>query len=797
MRLLPLIPLAVSLQATAPPKTLRAQRLTGAIRLDGRLDEGCWTQASVLSDFTQLTPMLGAPSAKHTEVQVLFDDRFLYVGARMHHPKGRADVVRQVHRRDQSSASDWFALFLDSAHDHLAAFSFMVNAAGVQRDGVHFDDGSDDWSWDGVWASAVSVDEGGWTAELQVPLSLLRFHNAGGSLSWGANFGRRDEGAARETSYWYSPPRGENAWVSRFHHLVGLEGLQPQARREWIPYLSVQNKFETAQAWDDRGWTARVGLDAHLGVSSNTQLDLTLRPDFGQVEVDQAVLNLTTVETFFPEKRPFFLEGMEIFKVPFPTLFYSRRLGQGVAGPAPDQDVVDWPLAQEIAAAGKFTTKLPGGLALGVLGAGVEAARGTVRDVHGDPVEVEVAPYTSAAVARATQSVDGRGSYVGAFASYLSQSGPTGRTAGVGALDGAWKSPGRSTRVEGVFAHSAAGPKGSLERGDFLKVHGVTAWGSGWNLDANAFTVAKAFNPNDLGYLDRPDRNGFTFDLDRRWDSQRGAFRNPMLRLTYCEFRDRSGGKPYTKYWESWGKVETTREWAFFAGAGVMATVFDDRELRTFADPVKKYLRIPSAHWVFAGLDTPPNAVWTLSLQWNRVGREGGPKDEVQLVQALKPMSRLELRLETAYTHSQGEWHWLETQGTTPIVGTRKLSQLDQVTRVAYAFSPTLTVQFFSQWLAGNWAFRDLRSYVDDDTLAPGAVAQGPAAASDRLWSLNLITRWEFRPGSALYAVYTHGAWTDALINDRGTLSPANDLPMLRHLPSDDVVQVKLSWLFR
>jgi hypothetical protein len=149
------------------------------------------------------------------------------------------------------------------------------------------------------------------------------------------------------------------------------------------------------------------------------------------------------------------------------------------------------------------------------------------------------------------------------------------------------------------------------------------------------------------------------------------------------------------------------------------------------------------------------------------------------------------------YTYVHGEWHWLETQGTTPIVGMRRLSQLDQVVRLSYAYSPSLTFQVFSQWLAGNWRFTDLRRYVDDFTLAPGATSDSPLATSDRLWNVNLITRWEFRPGSSLFVVYTHGAWTGDLVNDRGTLSPRRDLALMKGLPSDDAVQVKLSWMFR
>ncbi len=176
---LPALCLALALPAVEAPRRLEARRTAQPIHLDGRLDEEAWAAAPVLREFTQYSPQLGAPSRKRTEVRILYDAHNLYVGARMHHPPGSAAVVGQVHRRDQSSSSDWFGILLDSPHDHRTAFTFLVNASGVQRDGLQFDDRSEDWSWDGVWSSAVSVDADGWTAELQIPLALLRFERGG------------------------------------------------------------------------------------------------------------------------------------------------------------------------------------------------------------------------------------------------------------------------------------------------------------------------------------------------------------------------------------------------------------------------------------------------------------------------------------------------------------------------------------------------------------------------------------------------------------------------------------------
>lgn len=182
-----------------------------------------------------------------------------------------------------------------------------MNAAGVQKDQIIYDGSTFDSSWDGVWESAVSVDAGGWSAELKIPLSLLRFKEGSGPQTWGINFSRTDQGVLCESSRWLVVPRGDSGFVSRFPDLSGLEGLAPQPRREYAPYLGTARKFETARSYDDRGSDTRAGLDARWSLNTHAQVDLSVRPDFGQVEVDQAVLNLGTVETFFPEKRPFFL----------------------------------------------------------------------------------------------------------------------------------------------------------------------------------------------------------------------------------------------------------------------------------------------------------------------------------------------------------------------------------------------------------------------------------------------------------------------------------------------------------
>jgi len=802
LALVSLTPLA----AQAEAKGLNAVRIQSPLKLTGGLDDPRWQQAPVASGFTVQWPEFGKTAQLPTEVRVLYDAHFLYIGARMHHPKGQAKVIHRVHRRDQDSMSDWFGVYVDSLHDRRTAFGFLVNAAGVQRDILYYNDTWADSSWDGVWECAVSRNADGWTAELKIPLSLLRIKADSGPQTWGINFSRVDQGTARESSFWALAPRGVNAFVSNFPQLTGIEGLAPKRRQEWIPYVSLQRKFETAQDFDDRKGKGRVGLDAHVGLNSHSQLDLTIRPDFGQVEVDQAVLNLGTYETFFPEKRPFFLEGMELFQLPGPQLFYSRRIGRGAAEPelSAGEKILDRPLATEITAAGKYTARFGNGFNLGLLGASVEPARAEILRADGKREDRQVNPLTNYGVVRAQQLLDDRGSYVGGMATWMHQAGVGTRVAQLQAFDSIYKSQDRSTITEVTLARTQAGVKSEEETGHRERLRLNRQWSNGFSIEFQAINASRNFNPNDLGYLNRADEQRAYLGLGKRWDKPFGSLRNREVGLNLNTARDQAG-HVFQREIGGWARTDFANFYSLFGNAGVVLPAEDDRELRTFSDPVKKYLRRERIPWVEAGFDTPGNRPWYGRVSVSRGWHEGGVSTDGHLFQSIKLNSRWEIQLDSSWVRDNGERGYVDPadgtpEGTAPVVGLRRLGQFNQTVRVAYAFSPTLTFQLFSQWLAANWNHRDLQHYVNDWTLAPGlpsGALQPTTAFSDRLWNLNMITRWEFRPGSTAFLVYTHGASTDALINDRASLSPRRDLSVLRHLPSDDLVQVKLSWLFR
>ena len=390
----------------------------------------------------------------------------------------------------------------------------------------------------------------------------------------------------------------------------------------------------------------------------------------------------------------------------------------------------------------------------------------------------------------------------------MRQAAPDGREAQVHALDGVYRSADKSTVTEFTLAHTQAGLRSDPEpmEGWRGRLNISRRWRSGWAAGLTAVNASSGFNPNDLGYLNRADEQRLNLDLERRWDRTFGVLRNLEVGVNGGIARNQAG-HVFQREAMLYARTDFTNFFALWAHLGAAFSVDDDRELRSYyrEEPVTKYLRTSQIPWASLGFDTPGNRPWYLRAEAERAWHDGGPTTSLSVYQAIKLGSAIELQLDTTVSRSEGEQKYISppqkyADAAAPMVGLRTMGQLNQTLRVAYALSPTLSIQFFSQWLDANWAYRDIQHYVDDRTLAPGltpGLASVTTASSERVWNVNLITRWEFRPGSAFFLVYTHGTYTDALINDRASISPRHDLPMLRHLPSDDAVQMKISWLFR
>ncbi|MEO5798089.1 MAG: DUF5916 domain-containing protein [Gemmatimonadales bacterium] len=399
-------------RAHAEVPRAHAARLTGEVRLDGRLDEAAWQSATPFELGAQRSPDEGKSPTERTEFRVLLGPNALYIGARMF-DREPGKIIRRLGRRDDNIRGDGLSISLDARHDHLTAFEFDVFPAGNKGDAAIGADGQPDDSWDPVWEVATSTDREGWTAEIRIPLSQLRFDR--NADEWGIQINRLIQ-RKNEVDVFSYVPRNENDGVNRYGHLAGMSGLSTPRRIELTPYASANAQFDQTPPGnrfrDGSDFSRNAGADLRLGLTSDLTLDATINPDFGQVEVDPAVVNLSAFETTFPEKRPFFVEGADLFSFGqlhvfnnngTPVTFFSRRIGRQPQGfiANPDATDEDVPSQTTIAAALKLTGKLKGGWSVALLNAVTPEERGRFVTTAGGPVQrAAVEPLTNYFAAR-------------------------------------------------------------------------------------------------------------------------------------------------------------------------------------------------------------------------------------------------------------------------------------------------------------------------------------------------------------------------------------------------------------
>ncbi len=398
-----------------PSPSVEASPRTAPITLDGRLDEPIWATVQPATDFRQAQPKPGDPAVQKTEIRILYDDAALYIGARMFDDKGAAGVRSQLVRRDQFGAnSDQIQFVLDTYHNHLGRTIFSVGPAGNKQDQGQATEFADP-SWDPVWEVKTQVDSLGWTAEFRIPFSQLRFPRDS-VQSWGMQVWRT-ESRTNEISMWSYWGPDETGGPSRFGHINGIAPGRGSSRKlEVLPYVVGRYSRITSGDPNDPFYRpnhadSRGGADIKYLLTSNLTLDATVNPDFGQVEVDPAVVNLSAFETFFPERRPFFIEGSGTFgfggfscffcsNVSSLSLFYSRRIGRVPQGSLPSgSSYSDVPDATTILGAAKVTGRTRTGFTVGVLNAVTQREHADVM-VNGVKESQEVEPFTNYFVGR-------------------------------------------------------------------------------------------------------------------------------------------------------------------------------------------------------------------------------------------------------------------------------------------------------------------------------------------------------------------------------------------------------------
>ncbi|MGZ8398403.1 MAG: DUF5916 domain-containing protein [Gemmatimonadales bacterium] len=740
-------------------RAVQASRVgSNAIVLDGVLSEAGWSSASPVSDFTQREPDEGAAATERTEVRVLYDDDALYVGARMY-DRSPDSVMAQLARRDRIVSADRFIVFLDSYYDRRTGFFFGINAAGTLYDGTLYNDDWDSDTWDGVWQGSVARDSLGWSAELRIPYSQLRFQQQKANR-WGINF-KREIARRNERSYLVCTPSNGSGFVSRFVDLVGLEEFTPPARLEVLPYAITRAEYLSHEATDPFNdgsqFDAGVGGDLKLGIGSNLTLDATVNPDFGQVEVDPAVVNLSDVETFFDERRPFFVEGANIFEFGYggandnwgfnwanPSFLYTRRIGRAPQAQLPEEyDYSSVPSGTSILGAAKLSGKI-GSWSLGTLSAltSREQAQFALEPQHW---QQEVEPLTYYGVYRAQKEMGGGRHGLGFIGTLTARSfdepqlrdelSSSARTLGLDGwttLDqnGMWvvsgwgglsQVAGNVERMQGLqesSVHYFQRPdaaylgvdSGSTSLSGYAGRISLNKQKGNWMFNSAVGVVDPGFEVNDLGFQFRGDQINSHVMFGHKWTRPSRLFRSWRLNLAGFRSYNYGGDVTWTGVFLT-GLYElpnfSTGRWF---GAYNPSTLSDRR---TRGGPLM--VNQPGVEWDFQ-LDSDPRKRWIygFGLHGNHY-REGWEQSwSARAALEWKPGARLSLRLEPQIERTGTSAQYVDTfddASATNTFGHRYVfAELDQTTvsasvRLNWIFTPRLSLEVYAQPLLSSGSY--------------------------------------------------------------------------------------------
>lgn len=779
-------------------KEYRVVRTAQAPKIDGKLDDPCWASAPPETSFTQTYPDRGKPPTEKTEFRVLYDNANLYIGVRAY-DRYPDKIKSPLARRDQAPESDWIQIDLDPYHDHTTGLKLVVNPAGTKIDAAYYEDTQEDWSWDGVWEAATSRDSTGWCAVFKIPFSILRF-KPGPDLTFGLNVNRVIE-RRNEDDLWMPIYRGESGWMSLAGHLTGLKGIAPPRRLELLPYaVSKADSKPKDPLTNPKGtsFAQHLGLDLKYGLASNLILDATVNPDFGQVEADPMVLNLSAYETFYPEKRPFFLEGATTFNTPM-TLFYSRRIGKALyqggtqySVNATTDAVKQFPDFAPILTAGKLTGKV-GKVSLGILDGVTDKAYATV-DSSGVELKRLVEPRSNYLVLRS--KADLGASSLGLLGTAVSREGL--EPAGTGGLDWKWRFAKNTYSFRGQVAGSRAGETGDRKNGYGTVINMNKDAGKYlmWTLDYEAYSPELRLN--DLGYLKRSDwRYGYLWVEARKDDRPFGPFRSGYWNLNVERGWNFANDELVHDI-----NVNTnlaTRNWWYFGGGGGYAwQTYDDKAAR--GGPL---IVTPANAWVFGWLNSDSRKALSVNpnLSYWR-GQDLSRGGDVNLLATLNLASNVNFTFGPDYTWACNLGQWVTNVDDNGdgvydhfVFGELESRILNLTTRANITFTPTLSFQLYVQpYLATGhygriYELKAPRSYE----FAPYDLGYSPDFNQKSLRG-NAVLRWEYRPGSTLYLVWSQNRYEG--IADPGDFSPQRDFRTLMRTQGENVFMMKVNyWL--
>ena len=844
----------------------RAERISGAPPvIDGKADEAAWNSPGWEGGFIQREPYDGKMPTQMTEFKIIYDDEALYIAIRAYDTEPDK-IEKRLTRRDEMEG-DIIGIFIDSYYDRRTAFAFLVNASGVKNDYFISNDGEEDYTWDPVWYVKTSVDSLGWIAEMKVPYTQLRFASAE-EYRWGLNVGRvlfRLD----ETSLWQPIPMDAPGWVSQFGDLNGITGVKPKREVELLPYImgKIENyeKEEGNPYADGLDFGFNAGLDGKVAVTNDLTMNFTINPDFGQVEADPSVVNLTAFETFYSERRPFFVEGNNIYNyqltggggsISQDNLFYSRRIGRQphYEPEAADGEYVKMPENTAILGAFKLSGKTRNGWSVGVMESVTREEHALISS-EGVEEKVAVEPWTNYFNCRLQKDIkQGKTILGGMFTStnrFINDStldfmSAAAYTAG---LDFAnyWKDKTYYLNLKGAFSYLTGKP-GAIadiqqspvhyyQRPDITHVrfdstrtslsgYGGTAefgkqGGGHWRYMGRVAWRSPGLELNDMGYIRQADIIQQVLWAGYEIWEPFGIFRSFDVNADQYTGWDFGGNSIYQGA-EFNLNMEFKNFWNFSIGGECQWQAIDRYNLR--GGPAIK-IPFASTGWAFVSSDSRRKFIAELMTVYYKDDYDNGELARFELDLTYRPFKALQLSIETACEFGHDRLQYVETIDDVPdtryIMARIDNQSLMANIRINYSITPDLTIQYWGQPFvyAGNYtefkkATETMSSCYYDrfhifgpdeiDFDAENEVYNVSEAGGEGIsysfdnpdfkvfeFRSNLVVRWEYVPGSAVYLVWSQGREGDENI---GEPDFGHDMNSLFDIQPHNVFLVKFTY---
>ena len=719
--------------------------------IDGKLNDACWKTGNWSGNFTQWIPKEGAEPSMPTEIKILYDDRNLYIAIRAFDNEPEK-IVRKAGRRDEITG-DVVGVNFDSYHDHRTGFEFDITAAGQKIDLVLTNPMNGESNWNAVWYAKTGMEDSAWTAEFEIPLSQLRYSSDNVQV-WGMHCWRWID-RLQEESDWEPQSSTGPGMLYLFGELRGIEGLPEYHRIEIMPYsLGKLSTFknEPGNPFKDKGHAqfGNIGLDANVGLSSNFTANLTINPDFGQVESDPSVMNLTAFETFYEEKRPFFLEGKNIFNFDFEdaNIFYSRRIGQapGYSPDLKDGEYLDYPDNTTIISAEKVSGKTSGGLSVGVLQSLTANQQATIYS-SGKESDIGVEPLTNYLIARVQQDYSEGNTVLGGILTstnrfiknnYLNFMNRNAFTGGVDFLH-QWND--KEFYVDAKFIGSYInGSKEAMnllqsssaryyQRPDagYLKFDSSRSYLSGyggsikigkgsagfWRYSTNINWRSPGLDLNDLGYMQTADIINQVNSISYFVNQPVSIFRTYSIELEQNNNWDfgldyLSSGAEINIY------LEFLNKWAVSTSVNYTSQTLDTRLLRG-----GNAMFVPSywANSFYIRTDPSEKIFFDLSTNVSKSGYQSASSYQVQPGISFMPLNILKISLSAFYSTNLNQLQYINTEQVNDnnvfLLGKINQRTIGATFRIDYNITTELSIQYYGSPFASVGKYSEFKTVTN------------------------------------------------------------------------------------